>query len=371
MKKVILFILSIFPVVALFMACSNMNDIHDIYLAEGERIYIGKVDSIKLFPGNERVKIRYWASDPRAKTVGFYWYPNNDSMFVDITHVTNKDSFEVYVGGIESAKTIAEGNYTLRIITRDNKGHFSIPFEKIMNVYGSKFQSTLTNRILKSLTYNDTDGLLSLNLSGAVNDKEIGARFYYTDREGVSHDDFIADAKITGAVQLVNVDPTKGVKYQTAFLPDPMAIDTFYTTKTPITIEQTVNVAKGKTVVTSDNLNASYTGVNAVDGVIADASRWVSTATGTHWIEIDLGQEYAVNAFETWNGSSGQVNTPLPAFSFEVQVNGEWVSLVSITGNTNANYKASFPEIKTSKVRFTSQSQTRLFEIAVYTTFRY
>lgn len=371
MKKIISYISVILGFLILLAGCSDMNEKHDKYLAGGERIYIGKLDSMKTFAGNGRVKLRFWASDPRAKTVGFYWYPDNDSMFVEIDHTSATDSFEVYIGGANSAKAIAEGNYTLRAITRDAYNHFSIPFEKIINIYGDAFRATLSNRILKSIAFQESDGLLSLYFSGAVNEKELGIKVAYTDREGTSKTLELLDSAITSPVDLPNVDPTKGVSYQTMFLPEPLAIDTFYTESTRITIEQTVNVALNKTATTSDNLNASYIGANAVDGVITDASRWVSTASGEHWIEIDLGSDYAINSFEIWNGSGGNVNTPIPDFKFQAEVNGEWVEVVSETGNASADYKKSFPEVTTGKVRFVTGTQTRLFEIAVYSTIKY
>jgi hypothetical protein len=348
-----------------------MNDIYDEYLANGERIYIGKVDSVKTFAGDERVKLRFWASDPRAKTVGFYWYPGNDSMFVDIEHTTSADSFDVYIGGAESGKTIEEGNYTLRVITKDNKGHFSVPFEKIINVYGDKYRSTLSNRILKSVTFEESNGLLSLFFSGAVNSKEAGIEVFYTDRAGVTYDTIIAGSEITSPVEISNIDPTKGVSYRTLFLPESLSIDTFYTEPTPVAIEQTVNVALNKPVSVSDILREDFPGYKAVDGVIADASRWVSSASGEHWIVIDLQQEYPIHSFETWNGSGGQVNTPLPDFRFQAEIDGEWQTLVEETTNANANYVGTFDEITTSKVRFITNTQTRLFEIAVYVTYRY
>ncbi len=371
MRKALLLIFSIVAVIALFSKCSNMNDIHDIYLADGERIYIGKVDSLKVFAGNEKVKLRFWAADPRAKTVGFYWYPNSDSMFVDIEHTSNIDSFDVVIGGSDSEKSITEGNYTLKIITRDNKGHFSVPFEKIINVYGTKFQSTLTNRIVKSLAYQESEGLLSVFFSGPVSDKEVGVGINYTDREGVAHNIYLPDLLIGSQIDIANLDPTKGVKYQTYFLPEPSAIDTFVTELERIEIVQTVNVAFNKSVTVSDILREGFEGINAVDGIIADASRWVSSASGEHWIEIDFSEAYPINSFEIWNGSGGQVNTPLPDFRFQIDVDGEWQTLIEERTNTNANYIGTFDEITTSKVRFLTNTQTRLFEVAVYATFRY
>lgn len=228
--------LVVVSVVAFFTSCSDMNDKHDEYLAGGERIYIGKIDSLKTFAGDGRVLLRFWASDPRAKTVGFYWYPENDSLFVDITHTAVTDYFEVYLGGATSAKAIREGNYTLKVITRDNKSHFSIPLEKIVNIYGDRFRSILTNRVLKTIAYQATDASLSLTFSGPSNDKEIGIELSYTNKSGEAKTLVLANKDITTPVKLLNVDKIKTVSYRTMFLPEPLAIDTFYATSKTIII---------------------------------------------------------------------------------------------------------------------------------------
>jgi hypothetical protein len=215
---------------AVFLAaCSDMNDQHDIYLKDGERIYIGKVDSLKTFAGDQRVKLRFWASDPRAKTVGFYWYPDNDSMFTEISHTSPADSFEVYIGGPSSTKTIQEGNYTLRVITRDDNNHFSVPSEKIINVYGDRFRSILTDRVLKTVAYKAADASLSLTFAGQTSDREIGVEISYTDLNGDVVAVIQANKDLTAAVKLLQVDAEKTVSYRTLFLPEPLAVDTFYT----------------------------------------------------------------------------------------------------------------------------------------------
>lgn len=211
-----------------FASCSGMNDKLNEYLVGGERIYIGKIDSLKTFAGDGRIKLRFWASDPRAKTAGFYWYPNNDSLIVDISRTSSIDSFDVYIGGPTSLKTIEEGNYTLKVITRDQARHFSIPYEKIINIYGDKFRSILTNRILKIVAYQSTDASLLLTFSGPVNDKEIGIEISYTDKEGVIKTMILKNKEITTPIKLLNVDRTKTVSYRTMFFPEPMAIDVFY-----------------------------------------------------------------------------------------------------------------------------------------------
>ena len=41
------------------MACSDMNDLHDKYLEQGETIYLAKFDSVKLYPGRYRARVDY------------------------------------------------------------------------------------------------------------------------------------------------------------------------------------------------------------------------------------------------------------------------------------------------------------------------
>ena len=55
MKKINLLILC--SILCLSYSCSGMLDGIQSYLDEGERIYVGKLDSLKTFPGKNRIKI--------------------------------------------------------------------------------------------------------------------------------------------------------------------------------------------------------------------------------------------------------------------------------------------------------------------------
>lgn len=221
----------------LVLSCSDMNDKHDIYLAIGEKIYIGKVDSINVFPGNNRTKIRFWASDPRCKAVGFYWSPFNDSIIVDINKTSSTDSFELLIGGQESEKTIREGSYTLKILTFDKKGNRSIPFEKIIRIYGEKYQSSLSNRVLISNTYNSSNSSLLLNFGLPINTEDIGVRVSYTDDNGTPHQVSFDNTETSAPITITDIDKTKEVAYSTLYVPNPLAIDTFNTTSKAIVIK--------------------------------------------------------------------------------------------------------------------------------------
>lgn len=379
MKIKIFILTSILLMMTWLSGCSDMNDKHDIYLQKGEHIYIGKVDSLHIFPGDKRVQIRYWVSDPRCKKVGFYWYPENDSLMAEIAKSAPLDSFEVMIGETYGSKSIAEGSYTLKIITYDEKGNYSIPVEKIFNVYGETYRKSLINRPLSSINYSGSDFKLSLDFSEfSINESEIGVDIFYTNREGEEKKMSVSSDSLNrlSTVYINQLDPKKGVTYQTKFLPEPQAVDTFITEPQRLDIVEIINVALKKPVRYSDKLNSSYPGELAVDGIIyTTPSRWVSTNGGEHWLEIDLQEEFNVFSIQTFIGSYGPLAYPVENFMYQVEVDGEWVTVADVTGNTDPGFKAEFPEVKTSKVRYFvpnySNNMVRMYEIEVYAKITY
>jgi hypothetical protein len=375
MKNILSNLASVICSLLIFSACSDMNDKHDMFLAEGERIYIGKIDSLKVFPGDNRIALRFWASDPRCNSVGFYWFPFDDSLRMQIDKVSPTDSFEVIIGGMNSMKTITEGSYTLKAITYDAVGNYSVPFERNINIYGDRYRSTLVNRVISTTEYENESGSLELKFSDPLNEDDKGIEVSYTDRDGKTKKRQIKDAETNTPVYLTNIDASKGVHYRTIYLPSPLAIDTFYTEFSTIEITQSINVALNKPVKTSDILSSKYPGENAVDGVISNTSRWLSSKEGEHWLEIDLEQKYNINSFKTWLGAGGTTGYPVTQFTFQAEVNGEWQNIIDVINNSDPEYGADFPEVETSKVRYFvpnySDNMVRLYEIAVYATIKY
>jgi hypothetical protein len=84
-----------------------------------------------------------------------------------------------------------------------------------------------------------------------------------------------------------------------------------------------------------------------------------------HWLELDLGNEYLISAFETWSGSPAQAR-----FALQVKVDDAWVDVHTATGNTNLHYYAEFSPVNTRKVRYHipayQTNRVRLYEIAAY-----
>ena len=79
--------------VSALCACSDMNSLHDKYLADGETIYLARFDSVKIYPGKERVKVLYWLSDPKVATTTAMW--NMDREAVNTKYIKQLRTIQV------------------------------------------------------------------------------------------------------------------------------------------------------------------------------------------------------------------------------------------------------------------------------------
>ncbi|WP_165452235.1 discoidin domain-containing protein [Paenibacillus thalictri] len=114
------------------------------------------------------------------------------------------------------------------------------------------------------------------------------------------------------------------------------------------------NVALKKAV-TVDSTYSTYAAANAVDGISADESRWLSANTsGPHWLAIDLGQNYTIKSAEITTGKGA--NEAVSNFKLQSWNGTAWVDIpgTSVTGNTSTKVLQTFTPVTTSKVRFYS-----------------
>ena len=233
MKKIV-FPIILFGVLFTIIGCTGMNDKHDIYLQDGEINYIGRVDSAKIFAGNQRFKLKYWITDPRAKVLKIYWSQKKDSVIVPIPAHQPKDSIELVIG--DAQKVIPENNYTLQFLSTDGGSLSSILFEKIGNVYGPKFLATISNRLYTLVKYNAVGSEVTINWAGITSSKEIGIEISYVGLDNIPVTTKMTTAAVGTSTILKNVNKPLGVTYRTMFLPENFAIDTFYTASKTVVI---------------------------------------------------------------------------------------------------------------------------------------
>ena len=136
-------------VVALLSSCSKMNDLHQQYLDNGEKVYAAKVDSVTAFIGVDSQVLDIYLPSQRVAKGLITWNLGADSLEFDIPENGNLKT--VTITGL------SEGNYTYEIYTYDAYGNISIPFEVTSNVIS---QATLDNMIevaCKSFYYLEYD----------------------------------------------------------------------------------------------------------------------------------------------------------------------------------------------------------------------
>ena len=205
---------------ALAASCTKMNDIHDEYLKDGPIIYVGRVDSMRVFSGDNRVQVDYWITDPRAKDLCFYWNNHKDSARFS---VPAHDPTEVQTILIDP---VAEGDYTFHVFSYDGKGHRSIRFEQAFSSYGEVYASTLNTRTVRSVSVQD--GVVRISWGNSFSEREVGVEVSYTGTDGTGKTLFVPTAELKNATVIEGADLSRSLSYRTAYKPNEEAIDIFY-----------------------------------------------------------------------------------------------------------------------------------------------
>jgi hypothetical protein len=216
------FIILALPV--LLAACSKMDEYRDKYLANGSIVYPGKMDSVKAYSGKNRAEIRgLFTSDPKITKYKVFWNSRQDSIEVPV----------VRTGGVDTASVIIpslpEGLMSFEVRTYDAHGNTSIPVTAAANIYGELYQSALTNRAIANAEMQD-DGTALITWADVSSDAgTVSMRVKYTDNADVLHDTLLVSGLTDMKSSLPSFKKGSVISYQTAYLPNATAIDTFYT----------------------------------------------------------------------------------------------------------------------------------------------
>jgi hypothetical protein len=143
MKRIILYML----ILTGLISCDDMESVHQEYLDMGERIYLGKVDSLKAFPGKERIKLSWYVNaDPKIKETVIYWNQRKDSII---------KAFDRKTPGVQKDSVTIEnllGDYIFELFNRNDEGDHSL-FETIPAVaYSDEYAENLSKRPITSMS---------------------------------------------------------------------------------------------------------------------------------------------------------------------------------------------------------------------------
>lgn len=201
-------------------SCSKQDRAYSDYIKNGAIVYTGKADSLKAFGGNERVMLNWvLASDQNITGCKIFWNFGADSLVMAVKKSPKPDTIKV------SINNLSEGSYNFEVFTFDKEGHTSIGAEAIGNSYGANFQSTLSNRPIR--TSKKVTATNSINITWVgKDDKCLGTEWSYTGIDQQPKHYFSAQGDTT---LISSCDLAKPVTYRTLFIPEKQAVDTFYT----------------------------------------------------------------------------------------------------------------------------------------------
>lgn len=280
-------------------SCSKMNDLHDPYLKRGETIYVGQPDSVKAFPGNGRVVIRYWLSDPKAKKLKIYWNAKRDSLVLDVPAKAAADPVDVSISGL------SENQYVFVLVTSgtDFKNP-SIPLEVSAKVLGQNYLLSRFDRQIRYATYAAADRV-TIVWQGNAEDA-IGTDFRYRNQVGELVELYApADASST-----MLEDFAGELTYRTRFVPL-NAVDTMVTPFREVTgIDRPVSSSTfarwNPAGIPYNDIGAAYSIEKMWDG---SKDTWFITnvASFPHSFTFDMGAVKNINRIRQWQRLTSSV----------------------------------------------------------------
>ncbi|PHN02718.1 DUF4998 domain-containing protein [Flavilitoribacter nigricans] len=201
--------------------CTKESDYYDLFTQGGEITYTGKIDSVEIRSGKNRVSVHgLLNSDPKVRQLRVYWDLRRDSIVVPIVRTAGVDTVSVLIEDLE------ENIYNFELLTFDGVGNRSVSQFVTAEVYGERYANSIFNRPLIDnvlVGNNLTVNFASMDLSSGV----IGSELLYTSVSGEQKTVYvpIQDA----SVQITDFMLGSSYELRTAYLPERNAIDTFYT----------------------------------------------------------------------------------------------------------------------------------------------
>lgn len=206
-------------IMLILASCESIKDTYEEFIKDGEIIYVAKADSIKIRSGKNRLELSWLLlSDPNVSRYKVFWNNNKDSIENSVTKTSEIDTVRLLLENME------EGIHHFSIFLYDEKGNSSIRATAIGKVYGDRYQSSLLNRIYKSVSRINSKDIVVEWMPADKN--VIGIKSEFLDNNNILNHHFSSGETILDTIKNF---PIEGVlKYRTAFLPEAMAIDTFY-----------------------------------------------------------------------------------------------------------------------------------------------
>lgn len=197
------------------ISCSKWNDFTK-YTANGEIVYPGKLDSVRILSGNNRVRIvGKLNADPKVVAVKIFWNNYADSVEYSIKGNSSGSVFE-------QTFPVPEGIKTFMVHSYDAEGNRSVPVSVTGKSFGDNYRRKLSARLITSIQYMSA----STTINWEPADPSVGAW-----QNEVS---YVVNGATTTVFTPATISVFDGlpntntkIRYRGIFRPDSTAIDTF------------------------------------------------------------------------------------------------------------------------------------------------
>lgn len=279
----------------LFVSCSDMNELSDRFLKEGETTYAALPDSVAVGAGKERVQFEIFITTNRVKTTRIYWNNRTDSVDIEIGNQAG-----VFYKTIEN---LPEQSYLFDLVNLDQYGNRSLPYEVSGRSLGEKYESTMLNRRLVSLSANNAGNKV---LVWGGMDESLDAGYTEISYTNTEDENVLIEVPLSdNSTIITDLKPGSLPKYRTVYIPDEMVVDVFYTDFAEASLAYDGDFLLIKSEISIMGYSNQHdSGDNAAKHALDDnyTNRW-HTRVGEnfpHWMAFDLGGEVPISRFSIW-----------------------------------------------------------------------
>lgn len=216
------FVFGLAVIMLLIAGCTEMDHTYEHFWEDGERIYPAPADSVKVYPGKNRIGLSWLImGDPKVSKAKIFWNTESDSVEIPIQSTGRLDTINTVL------TDMPERSYAFTIYTFDDKGNKSIPVSAIGNVYGEMYSNSLLSRVIESSTF--LDDTLIIEWGDPADETTIGDEVAYLDTTGATQFVQVAPDVESTIISDYDYSADRTISYRSIYLPDSLAIDTFYT----------------------------------------------------------------------------------------------------------------------------------------------
>jgi hypothetical protein len=193
-----------------------MDNKYDEFTEDGPITYLGKLKETEITVIGERNRVHFiWPkqSDPRGTKAEIYW-SNKTGHHEEAVDPSKETNFYI--------SDLAEGSYIFEIRILDDDGHFSIPVSMTATVYGTLWESYLTNRNIITNVQEGNDRKITYREN--VDKTILGTEFEWK-QDGTTHNTYIDSAQVTGYLSGFKAS---SFRYRTKYIPEEGGVDVFY-----------------------------------------------------------------------------------------------------------------------------------------------